>query len=226
MLLIISPSKKRARAVSDTFYYMGMISYAVTPNEALSEISDLYRAILMLDPEDIPDAEEYTEKLRAYNKRIPIFGIFDSEAKRDINECFDAVFTYSACSCEILDEVVRYQRERCLPISAHYRLAGIDASCYSNAVSVFNERLDLTKTETMILRYLISTYPMPKSAGDIIKYAFKPTRRPEITSIRTHVCVINRKFRDLRGKNLFVNVPMQGYAICTPEESGRLAEVN
>lgn len=226
MLLIISSSKKRARAVSDTFYYMGMISYAVTPTEALSEISDLYRAILLLDPEDIPDVEDYTDRLRAYNKHVPIFGISASEVKRDISKCFDSVFTYSACSGEILDDVVRYQTQRCLPVSAHYRLAGIDASCYSNAVSVFNDRLDLTKTETMILRYLISTYPMPKSACDIIKYAFKPTRRPEVTSIRTHVSVINRKYRDLRGKNLFVNVPQQGYAICTPEESTRFAEVN
>ena len=41
MLLIIDSMKRNAQAISDIFYYMGVLSYAATPCEALSEISGL-----------------------------------------------------------------------------------------------------------------------------------------------------------------------------------------
>lgn len=216
MVLIISTSKRKAQAISDIFYYMGVISYAAAPSEALSEISTLYRAVLVLDPDELPDAEGLVDKLRSYVSSVPIFAISDYDTQR-YSDVFDARFPDSIYSSTLVERMALYQKERRLPIIAQYRMAGIDASCDSERVRVFDKSISFTKTETMILRYLIASYPVPQSPKSIIKYAFKPSRKPEITSIRTHVSVMNKKFREVRDKALFVSVPREGYTVSTPE---------
>jgi hypothetical protein len=57
----------------------------------------------------------------------------------------------------------------------------------------------------------------PQSAKSIVKYAYKPGKKPEIASIRTHISVMNRKFREITGKNLFVGIEKEGYVVSTPE---------
>ena len=104
-----------------------------------------------------------------------------------------------------------------LPLSAHYRLAGIDASCSNERVDVFDKAIAFTKTETMILRYLIAYYPTPQSAKRIVKYAYKPTKKPEISSIRTHISVMNKKFREKFGHSLISASEGGGYTVLTPE---------
>ncbi len=224
MILIISTAKRKAQAISDMFYYMGIVSYAATPCEALSEISTLYRAVLVLDPDGLPDTNSFVQKLRSYASSVPIFAITDAEACPHSTVLFDGRYPDSIYSSTLLERIVAYQSQRRLPLTAHYMLAGIDASCTSDAVTVFDKAVSFTKTETMILRYLIASYPIPQTPKSIIKYAFKPARKPEITSIRTHVSVMNKKFRDVRGKNLFVSVPRQGYTVSTPEILKSLAE--
>lgn len=225
MVLIIHTSKRQARAIGDIFYYMGVTSYAATPNEALSEISCLYRAVLVIDPEKLPDTESFTEKLRSYSSLIPIFAITDGSSECQ-SKHFDKVLPSDVYSSKLVEEIVRYQKENGLPLTAQYKLAGIDASCDTENVAVFDKSIDFTKTETMILRYLITSYPIPQDAKSILRYAFKPLRRPEPTSIRTHVSVMNRKFREARGKNLIVAVPSEGYVISTPEVLRSFKEAN
>lgn len=224
MVLIISTSKRKAQAISDIFYYMGVVSYAAAPSEALSEISTLYRAVLVLNPEELPDASGLADKLRSYASSVPIFAISDF----DTLSCgvFDARFPDSIYSSTLVGQIALYQRERNLPIIAQYRMAGIDASCDRERVRVFDKPISFTKTETMILRYLMVSYPMPQSPKNIIKYAFKPSRKPEITSIRTHISIINKKFRDIQGRALFVSIPKQGYTVSTPEILKTLEEEN
>lgn len=215
MVLIISSSKKRAQLINDIFYYMGIISHAVTPSEAYSEFSGIYRAALVIEPDSLPDAEDFVAKLRSYATGVPVFAI--SDTKNYSGEIFDGSFLGSIYSSTLVEEIVRYQSERRLPLSAHYRIAGIDASCTNERVSVFDKTISFTKTETMILRYLIACYPTPQSAKRIVKYAYKPTKKPEIASIRTHVSVMNKKFRELTGKGLFAAIDKDGYVISTPE---------
>ena len=215
MVLVISSSKKRAQVISDIFYYMGVLSYAATPQEALSEFSGLYRAALVIEPTSLPDQESFVAKLRSYARSVPVFAI--SDTNDHIEEIFDKSFANSIYSSTLVEEIVRYQSEHRLPLSAHYRLAGIDASCTSERVLLFDKALTFTKTETMILRYLIASYPTPQNARKILKYAYKPSRKPETSSIRTHISVMNRKFRDACGKNLFLAIEKEGYVISTPE---------
>lgn len=224
MILIISSTKKKAQAISDIFYYMGVLSYAATPSEALSEISSLYRALIILDPEELADAEDYLSRIRSYSSKIPIFTL--SDGKDSLHNSFDGVFENSIYSSTLIERIAYYQKQHALPLSAHYRLAGIDASCYLKHVKAFDDLIGFTKTETMILRYLIASYPIPQSSSEIIKYSFKPSRRPELTSIRTHISVMNKKFREVRGRNLFLSIPGEGYVVATPEKMKeiRLAE--
>ena len=217
MVLIVSSAKKKAQSISDIFYYMGVLSYAATPYEATSEISGVYRAVLVLDPEELPDADNFVERLRNYNALVPIFALSDSSNSCFYHQIFDKVFESDIYSSTLVEEIVSYQSERKLPLTAHYRLAGIDASCNKAHVTVFDKSVTFTKTETMMLRYLIASYPAPQDAKSIIKYAFKPSRRPETSSIRTHVSVMNKKFREVRERNLFLNIPDKGYAVSTPE---------
>ena len=222
MVLIISSSKKRAQLINDIFYYMGVISHAVTPSEAYSEFSGIYRAALVIEPDSLSDAEDFVTKLRSYASGVPIFAI--SDTKNYSEKIFDGSFQGSIYSSTLVEEIVRYQSEHRLPLSAHYRLAGIDASCTNERVSVFDKAVSFTKTETMILRYLIACYPTPQNAKRIVKYAYKPTKKPEISSIRTHVSVMNKKFRELTGKNLFLAMDKEGYVVSTPEIAGVLTK--
>ena len=226
MVLIIDAMKRNAQAISDIFYYMGVLSYAATPTEALSEISGLYRAALVMNPEKLPDAGNYTERLRSYDAKVPLFAITDAPKTEYPYEQFDASYPDSIYSSTLVEKIASYQAKARLPLIAHYRLAGIDASCSLEEVTVFDKAVPFTKTETMILRYLIASYPTPQGAKEIIKYAFKPSKKPEITSIRTHISVMNGKFRNVTGKNLFINIPGEGYAAATPEILKSLSEAN
>ena len=64
---------------------------------------------------------------------------------------------------------MEYQREHRLPILGEYILAGLDVSAYSHGASYFEEDFPLTKTEAMIIRYLIRCYPAKAKSKNILK---------------------------------------------------------
>ena len=59
MILVIDKNRKNALCVADMFFYMGVLAKAATLSEAFSEISNTYRAILLLSPRSYPDAEDF-----------------------------------------------------------------------------------------------------------------------------------------------------------------------
>ena len=75
----------------------------------------------------------------------------------------------------------------------------------------------MTRTEAMILRYLIARYPQPVSCKEIVKYAFRQSRAPEPSSVRTHVSLMNKKAESTIGKKIITFVPRRGYIVITPE---------
>ena len=100
-----------------------------------------------------------------------------------------------------------------------YSLAGIDAGCDLRLPTYFDKEIPLTKTETMILRYLIRIYPRKAKAVEILCHAFKSGRDPEVASVRTHISVMNKKFKKEFGKNLISSFEGGGYTVLTPEYS-------
>ena len=216
MLLIISRNKRLASALSDTFYYMSILSYPATPKEALSEISINYRAIVIIDPQSFPDISDYIERLKSLVKEIPLFAISDTEIT-DLNKSFCEIFKKNCSSPKIAARIM----EVCTSLGKErlgtYKLAGFDASSDRVGVFYFYSKPPLTKTEAMILRYLICSYPNPQNSEQILSHAFRHSRIPEAATIRTHISLINKKLEKISGRRIIELSPHMGYYISTPE---------
>ena len=217
MLLIISQSKRLAKSVQETFYYMSILSYGATPHEALSEVSGLYRAVLILNPESFPDINDYVARLKSYNTALPVFAFTESEEKSFYPDVFDGCFTRQTLTPGLASKIIGYANENNRAKIGDYRLAGFDASSDNTGVSYFDRKVTLTKTEAMILRLLLRSYPIPMSADTIIKYAFRPSNTPELSNVRTHISVMNKKMEQSLGRKMIVHAPSKGYLILTPE---------
>lgn len=215
MILIINKSRREARGLSDMFYYMGILAYGATPTEALSEISPIYRAIIIMNPDSLPDKEDYVSRLRSY-ACIPVFAI---STHQDSNDAilFDGIIKKGMYSSNIYKYISEYSNLHGTKLAGNYQLAGINASCDLNVPAYFFKALPFTKTETMILRTLIRTYPQPTSAKEILKYAFRPAKAPDISNIRTHISIMNKKFREATGRNIITFEVSAGYRVLTPE---------
>ena len=214
MVLIINQTKRHASAMSEMLHIMGILAHASTPADSLSEISICYRAIIIIAPDTLPDKKDFAAKLRSYASMIPIFAISDSA---DCDGIFDMSFEKNTGAAVVASEIAGYQRKNGLPVIADYRLSGIDAVPSGSSISYFDRKLPFTKTETMILRYLIRSYPIPQNPKSILTHAFRPSRTPEESNIRTHISIMNKKFRNIVGRNLIVRHPDMGYIILTPE---------
>lgn len=216
MLLIISRNKRNASALSDTFYYMSLLSFPATPKEALSEISPIYKAALILEPKTFPDIRDFIAKLRSYDKTIPIFAV-SKESAEELSDVFQIIFGENDSTPKIASRIINYCEENDYYKPGEYKLAGFDASSDKIGVSYFYYKPKLTKTETMILRYLIATYPVPQNSDSILRHSFRISRIPEAASVRTHISSINKKIHKISGRKIIALSPGRGYFIMTPE---------
>lgn len=217
MLLIISQSKRIAVGVSEAFHYMSILSYAATPHEALSEISPLYRAVLIISPEGFPDINDYVSRIKSYKSDIPVFALTQGAYPSYFPDVFDGIFTKPHFTPALAQKIIAYANENSRAGIGEYYLAGFDACCNTVGVNYFDRKVNFTKTEAMILRYLIRSYPIPQKAENIIKYAFRSARMPEPSSIRTHISVMNKKLDACIGRRLITLEAGKGYFIMTPE---------
>ena len=216
MILIVSRNKRRANQYSEMFHFMGILSHVATPHESYGEISLIYRAVLVLEPGTLPDPEDFVARLKSYSS-VPIFSISEDGENDRYAHLFADAFREASFSGTVVGRMAEYSREHRASHVGDYRLGGINATPDLPAVRYFDRELPLTKTEAMILRYLIRTYPHPQKPTKILKYAYRPSRRPEISSIRAHVCFINRKFREMTGRNLIGAVDNLGYTLLAGE---------
>ena len=217
MLLIISKNKKMARGISEAFHYMSILSYGATPHEALSEISDLYRAVLIINPAEFPDINDYVSRIKSYKGDMPVFAITDLNPLPVYADIFDGVFSNTQFTPALAQKIIDFANKNNRARIGDYYLAGFDACSHTLGIRYFHTPLTLTKTEAMILRYLIRSYPIPQRAESILKYAFKPSRAPEASSIRTHLSLMNKRFEETVGRKMITLEPSRGYIILTPE---------
>lgn len=217
MLLIICQNKRLARSVSDTFHYMSILSYGATPHEALSEVSSMYRAALIINPTSFPDISDYVSRIKRYKSDLPIFAITDDTPPPHYPDIFDGVFTKTTFTPSLAKKIITYANNNNRARIGDYFLSGFDASSDNVGVHYFNTSINLTKTEAMILRYLIVSYPEPQKAEKILKYAFKSGRAPEPASIRTHISIMNKKMEERIGSKMIALEPRRGYIVVTPQ---------
>ena len=222
MILIIHQSLKKAKEAADIFYYMGSPAVAKRPKEALSEISLIYRAVLLCHPSALPSPEEYVSGLRGYSGGVPIFALCEDVDDFAISDIFDSYFKADDYSSKIFMEILAYQTEHSLPLLGNYTLAGLCLDCDAKQASFCDKAIHFTRTEAMILRYLIRTYPESVDVHHILRYAMRPGNLSEPSNIRTHIYGINRKFLEITGRRLISSLPGEGYRILTPEVEAAL----
>ena len=222
MILIIHQMRRKAKETADIFYYMGIPAIAKRPNEALSEISLIYRAVLLENPSALPSPEDYIQRLRDLGGGIPIFALYENEADFSLSHLFDLSFSADSYSSGIFMKIRAYQKEHSLPLLGSYTLAGLCLDCNTKQPLYCDKPMHFTKTEAMILRYLIRTYPDGADVHHILRYAMRPGNLSEPASIRTHIYGINRKFSEATGRRLISFLPGEGYRILTPEVAAAL----
>ena len=217
MLLIISDSRKQARLISEMFFYMSILSHGISHAETFSEIYSKYRAILLVNPDESPDVNGYVAKIRKARSNLPIFAVIGTDETKCSPGIFDGIFKKDNFSPALAAKIISYANEQRGARLGDYRLMGLNASFDKYGIVYFFTRLPFTKTEGMILRYLIRSYPTPTNASNILKYAFKASRKPEAASVRTHISLINKKFRKIADRPLIIFEKGEGYLILTPE---------
>ena len=222
MILIIDRRRDDARVIATMFYYMGVLSSAVTPAEAIHKISNRYKAILITTPEKTEISDEFFKTLRAYSLGTPIFALCDSIEDFASRyparaELYDGLLSARGVSSTLLSRLNERLSEMGKTTLGEYRLAGINADIESGSVTFFDKPIALTKTEQMMLRYLITMYPVQVSAKEMILYSVKPGRCPEPSNVRTHISNLNKKFRELTGRAWIYSDPGIGYRLLTPE---------
>lgn len=223
MLLVIGKTKPEASAVSDVFNYMGIVSYGTTPDGAAYEFSNRHRAILFIHPEDISSSDKLIKMARTYSLDAMIFALRKQDGGETsdfsaLYSSFDAVFESSLLSSDMLYRIICCQNERGTAPLGTYRLAGLDASASYDTVSYFDASSQLTKTESMILRFLIASYPIKRSAQDVLKYSFRSGKFSEPSSIRAHICSINAKLSAMIGKSPIISDRGLGYYLSLNED--------
>ena len=222
MILVIDKSQRDARIASDILYNMGLLSQAVIPQKAHSEISNRYRAIIITSPEALGDIEEYVSMLRKFSLGAPIFALYGDEDKFNLMKSsshpFDKIFCGAEISYDLIVDIIRYQKSRGLKTIGNYKILGLDVSVFTKRTSFFDIPITFTKTETMIIRFLTVTYPVPAKAADILKFAFKSTKCPEISNIRTHISAINKKISEYLDRPFISSENKLGYTVSTPPE--------
>lgn len=214
MILVIDKNKQSARTSAEMFHFMGILARGTTPSEALSKIGIEYRAVIITFPETIADLKDFVRRLRRYSSSVPIFALTKSYVDND--EVFDAVYDFDILSSTLIKHITKYCSDNSLPYVGSYKLAGIEASADIGCVIYKNQEISLTKTEKMILRYLIRTYPVAKSPAEILKHAFRESRAPLAASVRTHVHQINKKLSQVPGAPIIESRGGEGYVIKTP----------
>ncbi len=215
MLLIVSKPKTQAEDLSDLMNFMGVLSLAATPTEAIFEISENYRALIVIPDEKTDDNIKDALLLSAKDLNVPSFSLGEGERESK----FDFHLKETLSAAEILDAVIERCKAGNFKPVGEYKNSDVDASLSRGKAFCFSESVSLTKTEAMIVRVLLRFYPSPVKAHEILKLAFRKKRSPDEASIRTHISKINKKCMKISGRTLISNFEKLGYTLSKNEFS-------
>ena len=207
MLLILSENKTEAENLSDMMNFMGVLSFAEDIDTGFLEISEIYRAIVILSPEKIKDKEALLAGLLEFD--LPYFFVGESEGL----SARGVYLPKNLSSSEILEKITEHLKSFGTKAPGEYHLPFIDASINHSDLIYLSKKIELTKTELMIVRSLIKHYKSPLKPSEILKFAFRKRRMPDEASIRTHVSKINKKAMKISGRTLISNCDKNGYVL-------------
>lgn len=221
MILIIDNDTVSTHAICEILNYAGIPSL-VTHRYKPSSHADRYRAVLFTSPED----DFVCNEVKAQISDVPLFAFVPKASVSHYlsKRLYDGVMAIDGISSLIIRRITDHQREFMLPVSGEYRLAGIDASVeYKNECYYFDTRIRLTKTECVILRFIIASFPRAVGASEIALHVFKPDKMPDSSNVRTHICSLNKKFAAATGYRPIISAEA-GYMANTPITSADASE--
>ena len=211
MILVISASQKKASDLADMFRYMGLLTLATTPHAALSKVCYVYRAVILMFPNELPDYHDYVNRLRTYSPTSMIFSVSRKDESIDTS-IFEGGFNNTTYASNMIKKINEFAVEHHVLRIGMYRRFRLDLSVFHTTHMIRNKPFILTKTECMVLRYLIQITPHAATAEEIIKHIYSPSKAPNPANIRTYVSIINKKGRILNnGKNIISPVKGKGY---------------
>ena len=211
MILIISNTPSRGEVYANALRYFGLVTFIETPTRALSEISPSISAVIIATPNAIADEGDYVNRIKSYNRSVPVFAIKDGDVK-----AYDLCIPRDTSPPLVYEAMQEYMRSSGLKPLGKYKLAGLDISIGQRVQSYSFLDIKFTDTELFILRYLIRAFPIRQRACDILKYAYPKRSQSCEAVVRTHISKINKKFEIITGRYLITSVSGEGYLIDTP----------
>ena len=164
-----------------------------------------------MHPNELPDYRDYVNRLKTYSPTSPIFSLSSKEENIDTS-IFAGNFNHTAYASNMLKKINEFAAANKILRPGLYQRLTINLSAYHTTPTIYSQPFNLTKTECMVLRYLIQITPNPATAQEIINHIYSPSKAPNPSNIRTYVSIINKKARPLyNGKNIIFSVQGQGY---------------
>ncbi len=207
MILVVSEKRSTAAAVADMLYFMGILSYPATPEMAVSEISDKYKAVLILSCQDSENENELTEILRSLFPEIPVF----AHGKTVTPFIYDSVFESEKSIVEVIKSIKDIARENSLIPPGEYMNFSQKNSLFFEKANIIFEKF--TRTERMIVNLLHLFFPSSATKEEILKYSFRSGRVPDVSSVRTHISLINKKSYIICGRKMIFSSSDGGYIL-------------
>ena len=209
MLLVIDTNMKNANAVTNILRYMGLLAYPTTPHHALTEFSNLYSAVVIINPVKFPDIQDYVKRLKSFDERMMLFSISDKE--NPFPELFTLNFKNNIYSRTFANAIIQYSIKNSSRTIGCYRTSELNVVAGMEEAIYNGKSIPFSKMELRVVRFLLHTNPKPQMTDTIIKYIYPANKRPEHSGLRTHISHINEKFRNVTGRNLIEMKPKEGY---------------
>lgn len=213
MILIVTNKERSSESLCSSLGYMGYLAVGVTEKEISATLDERFSACIIPDPESLASAEDTVKRIHALKGDIPIFALLDTPSYAP----YTRIMQRGATASELIRAMIRYSEEYGTKRIGMYSAMGLDLSPERTGSEYYFSEISFTRTEAQIIRLLIASHPAECSAELIVRYVFRPSRRPEVSSIRTHISAINKKFRHAFKRNLIEAVPTVGYRLITPD---------
>ena len=210
MILIFDKTKEMSASLGDTMQHIGVLTLPYSYDEPL-DVPRECRCALLIRPERAENLNLTLNTLRRVVPGLPIIAL--SAYERLPLDMIDLTLPTSLYASEIYRKIKELTDIRSLPSPGDYSKYGIDASARLTRPEFRGKEVPFTKTERMILRALIRCYPRPLLADELLFYAFRYSRMPAPSSIRTHISVMNRKFNRRFGLRAVLHIPSMGYIL-------------
>ena len=206
MILLLDKTKSRADTLCEMLYFIGIVSLTARELSDAPFPLEYFSAVILADYRSSEELSEISEVLG--KKRIFLLGHAQTSREDGFTALSDAVF-----ASDIVSKIRAIQIKEGLIPTGEYILGELDASISRGGVYFRGKKISFTKTEIMILRTLIALHPRPLTQGELLFSAFRRTKTPEISNIRTHICVMNKKFQFHTAKKLISSTAYSEYSL-------------